>query len=719
MEPISFETYTELHADAVARMWSESREGWPPGFLGASEFTADSIEMEENSSGKLFTVLAMENARVVGYCRTTPYGGEPDAAYVALLNVVPDLHGRRIGKKLLLDAVRRTAKDGYYRIDLHTWPANLKAMPLYKKTGFFWVPDSMVYMQNYMPFLLGRTEFRDFLGGRDWYDCFVRELEVEPDEQRTESGREVFNYHFSIDDRHFQAEFDRRGRILSSIKSPSLSVSVKRNSGKIFYGKPVWITFEGNSLQRELQMDSHKYLTAPESVTLDEALEGFDVIPEPVEVPIPDRDRSPRISALLPGINQLSIGIGIRAEEPLSILSSAVRRLSPGQRELSLDIRKLVKSDSFRLEASLDGEAFLNENYTLEDCIIQQVRIPLPQLSNGSNELGLTLYYDGKAGVEEKIILVSGPISGTPEAFLTRKAAVIVGKDCTLAVSRTGVWGSIWIPGEDDREKIAGTINISAGPPYWNSDLPHQVYDMSVENGEIAAETVWPSRPGLKHQIRYCMNAAGFLRVESSVINESATDQKVSFIANWRGRFPFTAGKRIIPLKKGLLVCPEVYNQIPDTSEDYPRNSEDLAAPWLAVSSDTMILMAWFPGWLKLQFGRPETEDMIIAPGESAASPLFSVLLQRGELKDLLIAARILGWDTGPALEQLDFIDHNIEPVMREDYKLQLSHNLRGKRNGAISLNGSLITEGSISSGSSISAALQSTGDAEISLEIA
>ncbi|MCK4807678.1 MAG: GNAT family N-acetyltransferase, partial [Candidatus Aegiribacteria sp.] len=363
MEKIHFEIYKKLHAEGVARMWSESREGWPPGFLGASEHTAESVEMTENSSGKLFTVLAIDGDRVVGYCRTTPYGGEPDAAYVALLNVVTDLHGKKLGKKLLLDAVRRTADDGYYRIDLHTWPANLKAMPLYKKTGFFWVPDSMVYMQNYMPFLLGRAEFRDFLGNTDWYDCFIRELEVEPDEQRTETGREVFNYLFRIGDDSFKAEFDRRGRILSFLETPLLSVSVRRNREKIFYGKAVSVSIEGNSLPKELSIESHKYLTAPESLTVREASEGFDVIPEPVEVPIPDRDRSPRVSIVLPGDDPLSIGIGIRAEEPVLILSSPVRRLSPGQEELALDIKKLVGSDSFRLEARLGGEVFLNETY--------------------------------------------------------------------------------------------------------------------------------------------------------------------------------------------------------------------------------------------------------------------------------------------------------------------------------------------------------------------
>jgi hypothetical protein len=182
---------------------------------------------------------------------------------------------------------------------------------------------------------------------------------------------------------------------------------------------------------------------------------------------------------------------------------------------------------------------------------------------------------------------------------------------------------------------------------------------------------------------------------------------------------PFAAGNRIIPLNKGLFVCPEVYNQIPDSSEDYPRYSGELAAPWLAVASESMAVMAWFPGWRKLQFGRPETEELTAAPGEKVVSPPFKVLLSRGNLKDLLKNARILGWDTGGALERTGFINHNIEPVMYEGYELVLSHNLLGKRSGAISINGSLITEGSICNGSSISAVIHKAGDAEISLDIA
>ena len=719
MTDIRFEVYTKLNAEAVAAMWSESREGWPPGFLGASEFTADSVEMKENSSGKLYTVLAIDGERIVGYCRTTPYGGEHDAAYVALLNVVPDLHGRKLGKKLLLDAVRRTAEDGFYRVDLHTWPANLKAMPLYKKTGFFWVPDSNVYMQNYMPFLLGRTEFREFLGDTDWYDCFVRELEVEPDEQRTEDGREIFSYLFKIGEKSFRAEFDRRGRILSSLQTPFLSAAVKTNRGKIFYGKAVRIGIEGNSLPQELSIESHKYLTAPESVTVQDASDGFDVIPEPVEVPVPDRDRSPRVSTVLPGKNPLEIGIGIRAEEPVSILSTPVRRIAREQKELSLDIRKHSEVDSFGLEARLNGNLFLNENYALGDDIFKRISISLPDTEPGLNELGLTIFCDGAAGAEEKIILVSGPFTGTPEAALTRKTAVIVGENITLGISRTGAMGTIWIPGVDDSEEMAGFAGMSAGPPYWNSDLPHQVYDITLNSSEIIAGTIWPSRPGLKHEIKYRIDPAGFLEVISSVFNGSPSDQRVNFAGRWGGGYPFVGGARIIPLKKGIFACREVYNQIPDTTEDYPREISELGAPWLAISSGKKSLMAWFPSWEKLQHGRPETEEFVIPPGESVQSPAFRVLLSNGDLKNLLSDARILGWDTGSSLNKVSFIQHNIEPIMGEGYELSLSHNLLGKRKSTIAINGSLAAEGTVNSSNSISAPVTEAGIVEISLGIA
>jgi hypothetical protein len=60
-------------------MWKQSRPGWSAGFFGPSEVTVESV---------------MQGERVVGYCRTIPYGIELDASYAGLLNAVPDMHGK-------------------------------------------------------------------------------------------------------------------------------------------------------------------------------------------------------------------------------------------------------------------------------------------------------------------------------------------------------------------------------------------------------------------------------------------------------------------------------------------------------------------------------------------------------------------------------------------------------------------------------------------------
>ncbi len=716
---IILEIYKKHHAKAVATMWCESREGWPPGFLGASEFTAESVEMEEQSSGKLFTVLALEEDRVVGFCRTTPYGGEPDAAYVALLNVVPDLHGKKIGKRLLLDAVERTSLKGYYRIDLHTWPANLKAMPLYKKTGFFWVPDTMVYMQNYMPFLIGRPEFREFLNGESWYDIFERELTVEPDEQKTASGREVFKYRFVIKDRLFEAVFDRRGRILCAINAPGLTASIEREFGKIFFGREVGITLAGNSLPDRIDIKSHEYLSGPSSVTLDEAISGFLIVHEPVEVPVPERDRSPRVSAVIAGKNPLELGLGIRAEEPVSLLSPSIRRIQQGQSELELDLRNLADADYVTVLTSMNGQNLHENKFKLKKSIFQRIRIPLPVLSNGLHELAIAFRWEDSVGAEEKLILVCGPFTGIPESRITRKSAVIIGRDISVEVARTGAWTSVWGHSMDDRPSSLGGIRLYAGPPYWNSDLPHQLYDFRLDGNVINASTIWSARPGMVHECSFLLNEAGCIEVNSAVRNGSDSVQKIKFSAVWGGGQLFAPGTDAIPLKEGVYTGSRIYNQIPDWTEDLPKKVDELGAPWLALSSPDRSLIVYFPDWSRLRYDRPETEEIVIEPGESAESPVFKVLFSDGNFDCLFRRARSLGWKLGETDKRFGFLNHNITPVMRNGAEVQLSHRLLGKRKAAIALDGKVLSEGPVFKGTSISAAISGSGFSEIGLVMA
>ena len=718
-DQIILESYGKKHADGVARMWKESREGWPPGFLGASEFTAESVEMEERASGSLFTILALEGDRVVGFCRTTPYGGEPDAAYVALINVVPDMHGRKIGKTLLLDAVERSAEQNFYRIDLHTWPANLKAMPLYKKTGFFWVPDTMVYMQNYMPFLIGRPEFRDFLGGRSWYDHFVRELKVEPDEERTSSGREIFTYVFSLDGKELRASFDRRGRILSSLHAPGFSLSMERGEGRIFFGRPVDIELKGSSLPAGVRPSGHEHLDLPAESPVGSEGARFQAVHRPVPVPTPERDRSPRVSVTVTWADDVRVGLGIRAEEAVRLVSSPIVRIKPGTKKLEIDVKRLSDAGRTRALLVLNGEPLPSVDLELTETVFQRLELPLPDLPEGVNLLTLMFETDGIRGVEETFVLLRGACGIAEEWFMTRSAAVSVGRDSVLAVNRMGASARLLGFDTDGRSVSLCGFRLMAGPPFWNSDLPHLLYGFDVEDRLLVAESSWPSRPDMIHRCTFRLDPAGFAEGCESVMNGADSQRKVRFSVAWHGSHHFNPMTDLIPLREGLFRSERIYNQVPDWAEDLPRRTDELGAPWLGITGPDRSLMVHFGGWSRLQYDAPETEDLLIESGETVSSPPFRMLLAEGGAASLVRKGLSAGWDTGDTDGRIGFIVHDLEPVMREGAALTLSHGLKGKREGRISVDGTAVAEGTVCSGTVISGELEGEGFREVELAIA
>lgn len=141
--------YEPEDAQAVARMWNESLEAWPMAFGGGTPFTAERVRDWLAETRLLSCEIAVaEDGRVLGLCELVPSPKGPEASHIYLLNVDPAYHGSGVGKSLLRRAVERSVILGFRRLDLDTWPANLKAIPLYKRCGFFWVPRTAVYMQN-------------------------------------------------------------------------------------------------------------------------------------------------------------------------------------------------------------------------------------------------------------------------------------------------------------------------------------------------------------------------------------------------------------------------------------------------------------------------------------------------------------------------------------------------------------------------------------------
>ncbi len=201
--------YTPAYAQAVADMWNNSGDGWG-GDLSIR--TAEDVIAEVRSGAYLNVFLAELNGEILGYASLSKYFGDNSALYLHLLNVRPAWHGKKIGKALVLSCVNRTIELGFPRLDIHTWPGNTKAVPLYKKCGYMWEDRTdSTHLVNFIPTVLATDACKEFFATADWYEDSVRKIEIKPDGVK-ENLFEVFRYDWEKDGHMLAAGFERTGR---------------------------------------------------------------------------------------------------------------------------------------------------------------------------------------------------------------------------------------------------------------------------------------------------------------------------------------------------------------------------------------------------------------------------------------------------------------------------------------------------------------------------
>jgi GNAT superfamily N-acetyltransferase len=263
MIDIKIVNYEHKYAAATAVMWQNSKQGWN----GDSFFTSEqAVITEEENSIHLNAWLALDGELVVGYCNLSKYQADTGALYIGLLNVRDDYHGKKIGKALVLKAVNRTIELGWDRLDLGTWTGNTKAVPLYKKTGFFWEDrDDTTHLINLIPCVLNIDLLKEHFKEIDWYEDSVREIEVKPD-GRKENGFDYLTYEWKKGSKHLLAEFCRRGRGLRKIETDDFSITASVEDLKLVFGNKYKIKFEianqtKSSLKVKIEGFSEKNIT--------------------------------------------------------------------------------------------------------------------------------------------------------------------------------------------------------------------------------------------------------------------------------------------------------------------------------------------------------------------------------------------------------------------------------------------------------------------------
>lgn len=240
MRDIKIVEYDKMYAKSLAHMWNMSADNW--GNSG-SIYTEESVIEENENTGNLNIYLALDGDEVVGYCSFSEYRQDEGALYIPLLNVRPDYHGKKIGKALVLQAVKRTIELGWPRLDLYTWPGNTKAVPLYKKCGFFWEKrDDSTHLMNFIPTVLQTEAVKEYFEVIDWYQDCKRNIDVQPDGSE-EDNFSNYEYIWEKNGKHLRMGFDRKGRGLRLIETDDYLISADIQEQELVFGKEYNISY--------------------------------------------------------------------------------------------------------------------------------------------------------------------------------------------------------------------------------------------------------------------------------------------------------------------------------------------------------------------------------------------------------------------------------------------------------------------------------------------
>lgn len=263
MSDIKIVEYRREYAKSIAEMWNRSGESW-----GGENYleTEESIIANYENSEFLHTWLAVDGEEVVGLCGFSEYRIDEGASYIPILNVRPDYHNKKVGKALVLKAVEQACQCQWPRLDLFTWPGNIKAVPLYKKCGFFWEDrDDSTHLMNFLPYVQRTEAVAGFFQEADWYADSDREILVQPD-GRKENGFEYYEYRWQHQGKSLKMEFERRGRGLRSIETDDWSIAARVEAQNLVFGREYTICYHlvnktGKPLEVSFQGRDDKNIT--------------------------------------------------------------------------------------------------------------------------------------------------------------------------------------------------------------------------------------------------------------------------------------------------------------------------------------------------------------------------------------------------------------------------------------------------------------------------
>jgi len=580
-------------AAKLAELFNSFDSIWPGGFTNGIPDTAISVQERHRRTRRLAVCIAEhESGEFAGYCTLNSEMGIADRAYLPLLGASPKHLNKGVGKMLLLEMIKRVTANGFRQVTLGTWGGNLKAVPLYKKTGFHWVPETNVHMRNFIPACLTVPEGRAFFANRDWYTCLQREIVVAPDEVRWH-GRYVFPYHFQDGEAYLKLIFDSVSEALTALETPEYSVACWLEAEECAAGESFPMNWEIlNRTEKPLEVviltetDASLELKVQESLIVAQTAtltRSLRVLPDAR----PDREgeSQPRVrTTVLVNGQPIGLETGVKIVRPVDIECDGSRLLTGRPQRITVRLRN-------RLDRELTGTLALDPHPSLT-CEAPVQPFTLPAKAWTQCEFTLAAAASGILPTQLRLS-AGGTHLQRPVVFRASRTAELQAyselQETEKAVLETpNLQVATWLRGGGcglfhgtAEEKMILHPMAELGPPFAFWRERPLFLDSRIERTDYGLSLIQtahpPEYPGMAVERTISLFADDLVRIAYRVINTSDLPQAAVLRITNYGRLD---GAVVIPTVDGIVREPKNGNST------YPKGERDALPPGMPLGEE-------------------------------------------------------------------------------------------------------------------------------------
>jgi GNAT superfamily N-acetyltransferase len=583
----------------LAQLWNESGPGWPGGF-GSGQTTAEEAERSFRDHDLLAAFVAEADDRIVAYCDLTA-DASGRFAHVNLLNAHPDYHGRGFGKAVLLSAVDRTIQLGYPRVILGTWPGNLKAVPLYKKAGFMWRPETDVLMESFVPFAVRHPLARPYFEKHDWYETQVRDLALHEDAHMRGKVR-AYEYLWRADGDMLRMVFDRHSWGLLEIETNDVRAGCSLPDEKLIADMPHRIRWEietktGAAVDAVIVAQPDPGISCEFRESLAVRRRTSRTAEFTIDPDIPEKEREPFApmikSALLLGGQplELAAGMEVRQAAEVGVESDYVPLRPRAERTIYLHVSSNLDKPARATVSSFctRGARMPRQIATVDLAPHARRRFPLTLTPDSPGQVDVTARIvlqtsGGTVRAKDARLALAARDPGDAVGVADEHRAELCSERLSVHIDRGGWVQVLHRAADRGHPPLRGLLHLRTpvlGPPFaWQEFFTRPKFDVTIENSRGAAVAIVRSdsalHPGLLLERRVILTHRPVIELRDRIINTTAAAFEMSIR---RGGWPGSqAAWTAVPGPTGILRAPGAGAQFepgdlhpPDDAPEWPE----------------------------------------------------------------------------------------------------------------------------------------------------